>query len=383
MQPATTDFVPIGEVSRVKTLPPDTGPWSIKIHLGSCQANSSTSDAAWQDVLAWPPDMNMFVGDEGYWGGSLLATDSYTKDLDKYRALFTARTSIRQVQQAAVCGGHTISDHELYDNGDYNNASNPTGGAKGDPGAGIHESPMSKRELIAFQKLMPIAEWGDLRDPRRGRYYTYHIGATVNVIVLDFRSPDRSNSVDPDGPDKTMLGATQLEWLFGVLDPHRLNLLVFETSWVATQIVGGGQADDKPWNYATEQNAIAARISGTDSVATVYPCALLGGDRHYVGYLDGPSNPLGGFPCYIGSGWEKNGLPLAVGEVLTWEFGSVPLGSPVEYRPVYGYMQLVLSDDGANNVTLAGTARVADTRAGVFTLGTPDGMTCTNTWTLA
>jgi hypothetical protein len=322
----------VGERVRFKTLPALGRSWTRSIAVVSCQSNlvdPSCTDLAWRDLLAWGPDDVWHLGDWGYWGGSIPGHASYKEDLAWYRRCLRIQPTIRRAIQAADLNVVTISDHELSTNGD--------------PPGGIHDCPQSIRELVAFQKLFPVRAYGDTRRPRRGRYYFFDIGSAVRVIVTDFRSPDRSNIGRPDGPMKTMFGATQLAWLLDRLDSSRVNLIVNETSWLADP---DGRPTDKPWTYFHEQNVIASHIQNGG-----FKVAWIGGDRHYLGYLKGADdgsgvyNTLGGFPCYISSGTAKNQLELAPGELMTWQFGAGSDG-----RPVCGYLRLVLGYDHETRV---------------------------------
>lgn len=254
---------------------------------------------------------------------------------------------MRRALESTALDVVTISDHELT--------------ANGDPDGGIHNAPETIRELVAFQKLFPVRDYGDTRSPRRGRYYSYDLGSSVRVITTDFRSPDRSNVTDHDGPGKTMFGAVQLAWLFDTLSPTKVNLVVNETSWLADpNNKPGGKRSDKPWTYYHEQLIIAKYITDHD-----LKVVWIGGDRHYVGYLQGTDdgsgiyNSRGGFPCYISSGMSKNQLPQQPGELMNWQFGS----GPDLTKQVCGYLRLTLSYDSANNhVSLHGQGRaVLDT----------------------
>jgi hypothetical protein len=362
VQPATVGGVLFGEVAKVKTLK-TSGAYTMKIMLGSCQDNGDESPGislVYQDILDWAPDSNFHLGDWGYWGGNINGTtDGPDKDIDKYRNSTAAKPSYRAAMQAAGLGAVCISDHELYDNGDYNNDTNPNGGHYGDPGAGAFGSPMSERELLAFQALMPIrsSQYGDVRATRKHRGYSYDIGTKVRVIVVDFRSPERSNIGDTDGAGKTMLGATQLAWLLATLSTTRLNILAWESAWLANAATGPSNRDDKPWSYRHEQQTIVDKINATGPYAggSTYQVAYFGGDRHYVGYLAAGSNTLGGFPCWIGSGWYKNSLTLNAGEVMTWQVGAGRTDSAK--TPVCGYMQITLTYDGTNQVTISGKGR--------------------------
>ena len=178
-----------------------------------------------------------------------------------------------------------------------------------------------------------------------------------------------------------MFGATQLAWILDRLDSSRVNLIVNETSWLATP---GGRPTDKPWTYFHEQKIIADHI-----VNGGYQVAWIGGDRHYVGYLRGADdgsgvyNTLGGFPCYIGSGTSKSQLQLAPGELMSWQFGA----GPDHDRPVCGYLRLVLSYDNVKRqVTLQAQGRaVLDTTKPMSQWVIEDipGGTATDSWHLS
>lgn len=365
--------VQVGERIRFRTLPAAGGSWSRKIAVVSCQSNASSplnTDLAWDDVQAWGPDDVWHLGDWGYWGQEIPGNASYKKDLAHYTKSLHTQGSIRAAIQSAGLNVVTISDHELT--------------ANGDPKDGIHNSPQTIRELVAFQKLFPVRQYGDTRSPRRGRYYSFDIGGDVRVIVTDFRSPDRSDADMHDGPKKTMFGATQLAWIFDTLDTDKVNLLVNETSWLADpNNKPGGPRTDKPWTYFHEQKIIADHIESGG-----YRVAWVGGDRHYVGYLRGKDdgsgvyNSRGGFPCYISSGMSKNQLPLQPGELMTWQFGS----GPDLTRWVCGYMQVTLAYDVASRVvTLRGQGRaVLDTTkpSSQWTISDIPGGTAFNTWQL-
>jgi hypothetical protein len=364
----------VGERIHFKTLPVPNQSWSRKIAVVSCQSNETSPDTtglAWQDLMDWAPDDVWHLGDFGYWGGDIPGDASYRKDLAHYTKCLTTQSTVRLALQSADLNVVTISDHELSNNGD--------------PPGGIHNSPQTIRELVAFQKLFPVRHYGDTRDPRRGRYYSFDIGDEVRVISTDFRSPDRSNLDKPDGPKKTMFGATQLAWIYDQLDSSKVNLLVNETSWLADpNDQPGGPRTDKPWTYYHEQLEIVAELQRGN-----YKVAWIGGDRHYVGYLTGTDdgsgiyNTRGGFPCYISSGMSKNQLPLAPGELMTWQFGA----GPDLNRWVCGYMRVTLSYDASSGqVSLAGRGRaVLDTTQPESQWQIEDipGGTASDTWHLA
>ena len=363
----------IGETIRFTTLPAASGSWSRTIAVVCCQSNASSrlnTDVAWDDVASWQPDDVWHLGDWGYWGGAIPGNASYKEDLGHYVSSMSLQDSMRLAIQAADMNVVTISDHELTDNGD--------------PKGGIHNAPQTIRELLAFQALFPVRTYGDTRDPRRGRYYSFDIGDAVRVIVTDFRSPDRSNATDPDGPDKTMFGSVQLQWIYDQFDTSKVNVLVNETSWLADpNEQPGGKHPDKPWSYYYEQQQIVAHIKQGG-----YQVVWIGGDRHYIGYLQGTDdgsgvyNTLGEFPCYISSGMSKNQLPLEPGELMNWQFGA---GGDVT-KPVCQYLRLTLTfDQPSNRVTLSALGRaVLDTSQPMskWKLENLPGGTATDSWQL-
>jgi hypothetical protein len=178
-----------------------------------------------------------------------------------------------------------------------------------------------------------------------------------------------------------MFGTAQLEWLLASLDPHKVNLLVNETSWLADPDSNVPRDKrDKPWYYRYEQQLIADYITSGG-----YRVAWIGGDRHYVGYLAGsghPHNSLGGFPCYISSGTSQHSLALRPGERMTWQYGADFHPS----RPVCGYMQLTVKyDDTSGAVTLSGLGRaVLDTSQpkSLWTMSDIPGGVATDRWSI-
>src|SRR5690606_27058474 len=71
-------------------------------------------------------------------------------------------------------------------------------------------------------------EWFPLRDPSR-RYRWFRWGALGEIFVLDCRLY-RSANADPDGPDKTLLGAEQKRWLLDGLAASAAPFKIVATS---------------------------------------------------------------------------------------------------------------------------------------------------------
>ena len=100
-------------------------------------------------------------------------------------------------------------------------------------------------------------------------------------MLLDARS-QRDPKADPDGPDKTMLGPTQLEWLEDrLLDSDRFALTVIVSSvpWIAVQEDGA----DHWAGYAYERGQIADFIAANN----IDNILMVTGDAHLVAADDG------------------------------------------------------------------------------------------------
>ena len=78
----------------------------------------------------------------------------------------------------------------------------------------------------ALREYWPIASPPD--DPQR-LYRTVRYGADLELFILDGRQY-RSKNTDPDGPDKTMLGERQLQWLLEGLRRSTATWKVIATS---------------------------------------------------------------------------------------------------------------------------------------------------------
>lgn len=88
----------------------------------------------------------------------------------------------------------------------------------------------------ALREYWPIASPSD--DPQR-MYRSVRYGADLELFILDTRQY-RSRNADQDGPAKTMLGATQLEWLLDGLRASTATWKVIATSVPLSIPKGGG-----------------------------------------------------------------------------------------------------------------------------------------------
>lgn len=109
----------------------------------------------------------------------------------------------------------------------------------------------------------------------------------VRFLVSDLRS-ERDPIGQPDGPRKSMMGATQREWLFAALqraaaDGVPLIFWVSSVPWITRT----GNRNDGWQPYAWERQAIADRL---ESLGLVQRTIMLSGDAHMVAIDDGTNS---------------------------------------------------------------------------------------------
>ncbi|TKB71718.1 MAG: hypothetical protein E8D46_16435 [Nitrospira sp.] len=135
----------------------------------------------------------------------------------------------------------------------------------------------------ALREYWPIRLASD--DPHR-LYRTVRAGADLELFILDTRQY-RSSNADQDGPAKTMLGATQLQWLLSGLTESTATWKVIVTT-VPLSIPKGGKANvsgNDGWaggagipGFERERQVIVDHILGQKVKNVVF----LAGDVHYV-----------------------------------------------------------------------------------------------------
>lgn len=131
----------------------------------------------------------------------------------------------------------------------------------------------------AFREYWPIAS---PKEESNRLYRSVRYGADLELFILDTRQY-RSRNEDQDGPDKTMLGPTQLQWLLDGLCTSTATWKVIVTS-VPLSIVKGGVgndgwgADNNGVGFERERQVIVDAILGQKLKDVVF----LGGDVHWV-----------------------------------------------------------------------------------------------------
>ncbi|RMF40111.1 MAG: DUF1080 domain-containing protein [Planctomycetota bacterium] len=167
--------------------------------------------------------------------------------------------------------------------------------------------PGQKYGLVSFEEGQRLfnEEQFPSRDPR---YMTVRWGRDIQIWVLegrDYRSPNNM----PDGPDKTILGAEQKQWLKTTLQASDAT---FKLVFTPTPIVG----PDRPNKSDNHANDVFAHEGAElrSFFATIPGVLLFCGDRHWQYASVDPHNGLWEFGC--GPGSAKHELGWKPGDVL-------------------------------------------------------------------
>ena len=135
----------------------------------------------------------------------------------------------------------------------------------------------------ALREYWPIAS--PAHDPHR-LYRHVRYGADLELFILDTRQY-RSRNADPDGPDKTMLGATQLAWLLDGLRTSTATWKAIVTS-VPLSMPKGGDLD-VPATMAGREDRTAPVLNGNGQVIVdtildhkMKNVVFLAGDVHFA-----------------------------------------------------------------------------------------------------
>ncbi|MDF0673466.1 MAG: alkaline phosphatase D family protein [Nitrospira sp.] len=210
------------------TSAPVTFAWSGDLGGGG-QCRQGTDGYSIFDVIQrHNPDFFLFLGDTIYSdhictsppnepGAAFKATT-----LQEYRARHRYQREAKSLRRLL----ETVPVYVMWDDHDVrNNFSGP-----------FDEQMPAGRE--ALREYWPIAS--PAQDPHR-LYRLVRYGADLELFILDTRQY-RSRNADPDGPAKTMLGATQLAWLLDGLRTSTATWKVIVTS-VPLSIPKGGNVD--------------------------------------------------------------------------------------------------------------------------------------------
>ncbi|MDE3041742.1 MAG: alkaline phosphatase D family protein [Nitrospirota bacterium] len=226
------------------------------------------------DVMrAQQPDFFLFLGDTIY--GDDLCSSPPNKPGADFRATTLAEYRARhRDQRGAEAMRRFLETTPVYVIWDDHEVRNDF--------AGPFDSQMSAGRQ-ALREYWPISVGPD--DSHR-LYRTVRAGADLELFILDTRQY-RSRNADQDGPAKTMLGESQLQWLLNGLTGSAATWKVIVSSVPLSIPKGGvpGVSGNDGWaggpgipGFERERQVIVDRILG----ARVQNVVFLAGDVHYV-----------------------------------------------------------------------------------------------------
>lgn len=256
-----------------KTSTPVTFAWSGDLGGQSHCRRGAVGYPIFDVLLAQKPDFFLFLGDTIYSDGVCSSPPNEpganftASTLDEYRARHRYQRGADSLRRflGSVPVYVVWDDHEVR-----NNFSGP------------------------FESLMPVGRqalrdyWPiriDPQDPHR-LYQKVRVGADLELFILDVRQY-RSRNADADGPNKTMLGATQLQWLLDGLRTSTATWKIIATGVPLSVPKPGGEAapGNDGWaggadgtGFERERQVIVDAIVGQKLKNVVF----IGGDVHYV-----------------------------------------------------------------------------------------------------
>jgi len=264
----------------VKTAPEEGARGTVRIAFGSCcRIQKDAVQDIWTAVERAAPDLFLWLGDNIY--ADTRSLDIFQEEYRRQRAVPSLQPVIRSIPQLA-----TWDDH------DY--------------GLNNHDrtSPVKDIGLDAFKQYWANPSYGLPNTP--GVFFKFTYGA-VDLFMLDGRYYRDPNAM-ADGPDKTMLGEAQMEWLKEELknSPAPFKLLVSGSGWSKAK----GPTGDAWSAFLTERDALFAFIRDEQIDGVV----LLSGDTHVAEANCIPFSEQGGYDMY-----DLTSSPLAQTPETSWQ----------------------------------------------------------------
>lgn len=249
---------------RARTAPPEGERRAFRLAFGSCARYAEDpQQPIWQAVQAARPDLFLWLGDNIY--AESPSVDSLRREYRRQRAVPGFQPLARSVPQLAI-----------WDDNDYGlNDSDRT-------------SPIREDALAVFKRYWANPAYGLPAAP--GVFFQQSYGA-VELFCLDDRYWRDPNG-EPDGPDKTLLGQAQREWLLEGLKRSRavFKLIACGCGWSRAK----GPGEDAWSAFLYERDVLFDAIRDFDIEGVV----LLSGDTH-VGELNViPWSERGGYDLY-------------------------------------------------------------------------------------
>lgn len=222
------------------------GPGAFRIAMGSCARYSiDRVQPIWDVVAGSEPELLFWLGDNIY--GDALDGDILADEYKRQRDIASFQPVLRSVPQLAVWDDHDFGLNNF--GGDH---------------------PAKSEALEVFERYWANGSYGTDQTP--GTFFTYSYGG-VDFFMLDGRYHRSPNDL-PDGPDKTMLGTDQLEWLQEGLraSDAPFKVLVCGSGWTAQK----GPTGDSWAAFLRERDELFSMIMDEQIEGVV----LVSGDTH-------------------------------------------------------------------------------------------------------
>lgn len=317
-----------GNTGQCKTLQAAGTPQSFTFAIASCINTADETpgpDTAVSDWISWGADLNVFTGDYGYLNPVFTDQPSQIGTYE-VQTWFYGMEAITRQAWGYYCRSNHDSTSAAY-NCDSDNL-------------------WTAANLVAAQEIFPQGTLGDTNNSPVHSLCQSWVTGRVRFIMLDIRNTDRSPGTNTDNSSKTMLGATQLAWLYQQLaQPEPLKVIVTDTQWLGTTVPTLGQDSElgKWWSYQTERSAIVSQM--TAAWSQMKNVLLIHGDFHGVAVCQPWQNPAGGFPVFAAAPLRQTGAAT----YNTGTFTSYYNNSGGECR-MYG--RVTITDGGGQTITV-------------------------------
>lgn len=231
-------------IASFRTAP--ASPTTFTLAFGSCASPRADSiQNIWSLVIAQKPDLFFWLGDNIY--ADTLHPRVLAEEYRRQRDIPSLQPLIRSVPNLAIWDDH---DYGLND--------------------GDRTNPIKEQSLSIFRQYWPNPEFGLPDTP--GVFFRYNYGG-VDFFFLDGRY-HRDPNLEPDSPDKTMLGKKQFAWLKRELKASTavFKVLISGGGWGGFEGPGG----DTWASYRSERDRLFDFIRDEK----VEGILLLSGDTH-------------------------------------------------------------------------------------------------------
>lgn len=242
-------------IATFATAPDPTAAADLVFAYGADISQSSRADyGIFAEIAAHDPAFFLSLGDFPYCDATPAATTArgYEEKHGEVRCAGEIRRFLASVPIVAVWDDHEVAN-------DWNGATSAARVALG---------------TAAWRAFFPARPDPSIAPGARPIYRALRLGRDLEVFVLDTRSARSANSA-PDGPTKTMLGATQRAWLESRLLASTARFKLIATS---VPLRYGTTGTDHWEGFATERAALFDFIH-RNHIAGV---AFLSGDQHWA-----------------------------------------------------------------------------------------------------